>query len=128
MIRYNHTNLRMATILAVVLVLGTALAPLGHAEPRVYSIRVENGSSYAIFKLQLSSTQWSDWGPDLLGPHALSPGFFFTIVADRGTYDLKLVDQDGDTCIVPSVAVHGDTTWRITNTWLLACQWRTRHN
>jgi len=133
MIRYNHTNLRMTAMLAVLLVLGAAFAPLGHAQSPAYSIRVENNSSYAIYKVYLPSTSrlailTGNWGPDLLGTHALSSGYFFTIAAESGTYDLRLVDQDGDTCIVPRVAVDGDTTWRITNIWLLACQWRTSHN
>jgi hypothetical protein len=39
----------------------------------------------------------------------------------EGTYDLKLVDEDEDECIVENVDVSGDLTWTLTDTVIENC-------
>jgi hypothetical protein len=123
MITYNQTNRRMMGLLALMLVLGTMLAPVGHAQT-YYSVRIENGSSYAIRQVYLSPASYTQWGRDVLGADTLWQGYVLTTHQISGMYDLKLVDSDGDVCIVRRVALYSDTNWRITNDWLLGCEWR----
>jgi len=87
-------------------------------------ITIKNRSSWDIHQLFLSSVDDNDWGPDQLGRHIIESGGEFVL---RGVpcdaYDVRLVDEDGDVCIVGGVPLCADRdVWRITNDDLLACQ------
>jgi hypothetical protein len=112
----------MKSMIALMLLLTSVLAPMVHAQSGPYSVRIENVSSYSIREVHMSWVGDNNWGPDLLGRSTLSPAYAFTKSFYTGLYDLKLVDEDGDVCIVPRVAVNGPTSWRITNSWLLNCE------
>jgi hypothetical protein len=113
---------RMKAMIALMLLLTSLLAPMVHAQSGPYSVRIENVSNYAIREVHMSRVGDDDWRADLLGRSTLNPGYAFTATAYTGLYDLKLVDEDGDVCVVPRVAVNGPTSWRITNSWLLNCE------
>ena len=118
MISFNlNSVVGMKAVLAVMLLLASSLAPVAHAQSGPYSVRIENVTDYSIFEVHLS-------GPDLLGRRTLDPGYVFTAYVYAGHYDLTLVDEDGDVCVVRNVAVNGPTNWRITNSWLLNCEFR----
>jgi hypothetical protein len=88
-------------------------------------VTVVNQSLWAIHELYLSSTDDSEWGPDQLGPTTvIGSGERYTIKRiPCDTYDVKLVDEDGDECVVGGVALCGaGATWVITDEDLLACQ------
>jgi hypothetical protein len=88
-------------------------------------VTVVNQSLWAIHELYLSSTDEDSWGPDQLGPTTIiGTGERYTINRiPCDTYDVKLVDEDGDECVVGGVALcAGNDTWVITNEDLLACQ------
>jgi hypothetical protein len=89
-----------------------------------YRVTIENRSDFDIYHVYLSAVRMTDWENDELGSQVLDSGYRFTLL-DRfypGRYDLKLVDEDGDSCVVPSVEISGNTTWNITNSWLLNCE------
>jgi len=121
---YFNSIARMKAMIAIMLVLTGGLAPMVHAQG-TYTVQIENATRYSINAVHLSSVTNRWWGPDLLGADTLYPGYVFTTHLYSGQYDLKLVDEDGDVCIVPNVSVSGPTSWRITNSWLLNCE---RHN
>jgi hypothetical protein len=88
-----------------------------------YTVKINNLSDYAIYEVHLSAVNDPNWRGDLLGRQALPSGFSFTFGGTlRGHYDLKLVDEDDDVCIVPDVEVRGTTVWDINNSWLLNCE------
>ena len=121
LIQAYHNRGRLALI-ALLLVVSAALAPVAHAE-EWYRVRIENASAWNIHRIYLSSASNRYWGSDLLGSNVLRTGYVFTTsYIPAGTYDLKLVDQDGDVCIVPRVSIYEATTWQITNRWLLGCE------
>jgi hypothetical protein len=72
----------------------------------------------------MSSASDPDWRRDLLGQNVLPAGYHITLPERffSGYYDLKLVDEDGDVCVARNVRVNGNTTWNITNSWLLNCE------
>jgi hypothetical protein len=110
----------MLVFLAIVVSISV---PIMQAESTGYSVTVDNASSFGIYQLYLSPANSNSWGPDFLGRYALLPGYNATTVRiPAGTYDLKLVDQDGDSCVVPNVYIGQRTNWRITDTWLLNCE------
>ena len=88
------------------------------------SITVDNLSGYGLYHIYLSPASSNYWGPDQLGRLVLESGYHVTLPQTffSGMYDLKLVDEDGDSCIVPNVRVSGDTTWDISTNWLLNCE------
>jgi hypothetical protein len=89
------------------------------------TVTVVNQSNWDIHELYLSSVDDGDWGPDQLGAFdIIESGARWQIRnIPCGRYDVKLVDEDQDECIVGDVAICGaNDTWVITNEDLLACQ------
>jgi hypothetical protein len=105
---------------ATVLLAGLALTA-GAASNRV-RVGITNGSSYDIYHLYVSSTGNNSWGRDLLGDAVLGTGDSVAVTAVPGKYDLKLVDEDLDVCTVMGLDLYSDASWRITNRWLLSCE------
>jgi hypothetical protein len=110
-----------AASLAVVLVLIGGLAVSARAWSSGIRVDITNQSSYAIQKLFLSSSE-DDWGRNLLGSSVLAPGGSIAVTAFPGRHDLKLVDEDGETCTLMELDINSDTAWSIADRWLLACE------
>jgi hypothetical protein len=89
------------------------------------SVTLANQSSYAIEHLFLSPQNQGSWGPDQLGADILASGQTVKFDGiDCDTYDLRLVDEDGDECVVPGVDLClEDAQWELTDEALLSCQW-----
>ena len=93
------------------------------AEGSRYYLRIENASSFDIHRLYVSSSDEGNWGPDQLGVRVLRSGDTFTLTnITAGEYDVKLVDEDGDSCTVAKISVYRNTSWRVTDAWLLQCE------
>lgn len=104
---------------AVAALLLCSLAPPADAS----SVRIHNRSSWDIHELYLSPVDDDDWGPDQLGRHVIGSGETFTLTDVRcDSYDVRLVDEDDDACVVGDVRLCGKETWTITDRELLACQ------
>ena len=88
------------------------------------SVKVSNKSDWEIHHLFLSSVTEEEWGPDQLGDEVISMGGSFTLKnIPCDSYDVKLVDEDGDECVVEGVDLCGGSEgWVITNKDLLGCQ------
>ncbi len=90
------------------------------------SIKVHNKSKWEIHHLFLSPTSEKDeWGPDQLGDAVIKAnGGTFTLTdIECNKYDIKIVDEDGDECIVPAVSLCDDAAvWNITDERLLKCE------
>ena len=88
------------------------------------NVNVKNSSSWSIHQLYISPASQSDWGPDQLGTEILGTGGSYeltSIPCDR--YDVKLIDEDSDECVVNAVNICGSSeTWEITDADLLSCQ------
>lgn len=88
------------------------------------SVKVVNKSDWQIDEFYLSSSEDGEWGPDQLGDQVIGPGESFTLKSiPCDTYDVLLVDEDGDECVVEEVDIcGGKESWTITNKILLGCQ------
>lgn len=87
-------------------------------------VTIANYSSWDIHQLYLSSTEDQSWGPDQLGEQVIESGESFKL---RGIpcddYDVKLIDEDGDECVVGGVPLCADQdAWSISDDDLLSCQ------
>jgi hypothetical protein len=88
------------------------------------SLTFYNESDWEIHYLYLSPSASTRWGQDQLGQDVLAPGEYLELSnIDCGTYDIKMVDEDGDECVVTEIDICAEETgWRITNQVLLSCQ------
>lgn len=117
----NHMFRKLAVTLVVIM----ALMPTIHANAQGsrYRLSITNDSAYNIRELYVSSSELTGWGPDLLGSRVLRSGETFTVTdITPGEYDIKFVDKDRDVCILRKVAVFENLSWRLTNAWLLSCE------
>ena len=87
-------------------------------------VKIINKSAWDIHELYLSSVDDDEWGPDQLGAEVIESGGSFTLTGiPCDAYDVRLVDEDGDQCVVGGVGLCGDReNWVITNDDLLECQ------
>lgn len=88
------------------------------------TVKVINQSKWEIHHLYLSSSENEEWGPDQLGEHVLTKGDSFTLTKiPCDTYDIKVVDEDGDECVIEQVELCRDNSyWKITDKDLLECE------
>jgi hypothetical protein len=87
------------------------------------TLTVENHSSVSLIEMNLSPTTSISWGADLLGTDVLEPGdvVHFSGV-DCGTYDIRIVDETNDACILDSVDLClSNAVWSIDDAELVAC-------
>ena len=87
------------------------------------TLTIDNDSSYTLIEINLSPTTSVSWGPDLLGSDVLAPGEVFEAHGiDCNTYDIRVVDDTNDECILDSVDLCLDNAvWRLDNTELAIC-------
>jgi hypothetical protein len=71
----------------------------------------------------ISSSDSGKWGPDQLGKDALEPDESITLKGiPCDIYDIKVVDEDGDWCVVEDVDLcKVKAAWVISNDVLSAC-------
>ena len=110
----------MKNALAVLILL--ALTAPAFAEKA--TVKVINQSKWEIHHLFLSSAADEEWGPDQLEDEILAKGDQITLTdIDCDEYDIKVVDEDGDECIIESVELCKDHSyWKITDKDLLECE------
>lgn len=108
--------------LLFVLALGTAAC--GADDPSLdSSLVIENDSSYTIVEINMSPTTQIAWGADLLGADVLEPGDVLELSQIQcGTYDIRIVDDTTDECILDTVDLCLDNAvWRIDDVELASC-------
>jgi hypothetical protein len=85
---------------------------------------LKNQSAWAIHELYFSPTSEREWGEDQLGKQTINTGDTFTLTGvPCAAYDVRVVDEDGDECIIEDVGLCATKdTWVITDKDLLGCQ------
>lgn len=109
-------NASMALVVAAVLMLVSTAA----LAARVVFV---NQSSWEIHEVYFSPASQNDWGDDHLGSQVLEKGDSLTLTGvSAGRWDVRIVDEDGDQCVIEDVAIDGTDKWVITDSDLLGCQ------
>ncbi|HWM94182.1 MAG TPA: hypothetical protein VN493_25720 [Thermoanaerobaculia bacterium] len=109
--------------ICLALVSACAFAADAHAAKKS-DVTVHNKSEWAINHFFLSPIDDEQWGSDQLGDEVINKGEEFTLTGvPCDSYDVKLVDEDGDECVVEEVDICGsDDDWVITDEDLLDCE------
>ena len=109
------------SVMAALLVLGLAATFTALADDS--AVVVNNHSDWDIHELYFSPVGEEEWGEDQLGDHIIGSGESFTLVGIPCDYwDIMIIDEDGDECILEEVDLCGDAArWDITNDELLVC-------
>ncbi len=115
----------MKRFMGAVMVLSVlaAAAPSVEAQKKT-TVTIVNKSDWTIVELYLSSVDETKWGPDQLADQTIEPGASFKLSGiPCGTWDVRLVDEDEDECVVEGVDICANKeTWTITSKDLLRCQ------
>jgi hypothetical protein len=108
--------------LAAVLLLCAATSAF--AAPKKATVKVINQSKWEIHHIFLSPASEEEWGPDQLEDEVLTKGQSLTLTGiPCNDYDIKVVDEDGDECVIEEVSLCGDNSfWKITDKALLECE------
>jgi len=93
-----------------------------------YEMRITNYSDWDIDYVYLSPTGYDRWGRDQVGRgNVMQKGDYLMISnISAGLWDIRVVDEDGDECIITRVSVHSNMSWDLTNSLLLRCENNTR--
>ena len=86
-------------------------------------VTLQNDTDWDIHELYFSPTKADDWGDDQLGEKTIPSGTSFELTGiPTGKYDIRIVDEEGDECIVPKVRIIESEEVVIDNDMLLDCQ------
>jgi hypothetical protein len=89
------------------------------------TMTIQNGSEYNIRQIYLSKVSHGTWEEDILGSSILRAGRYVNVTnIDPDFYDMKLVDEDGDVCVLHGINLLRNRTWFISNERLLGCEFR----
>ena len=115
-------NVRRAVFVLLLTAISTLAASRAFAQDAV--ITIVNRSSFDIHELYLSPVDVDEWGPDQLGEEIIESGGKFQLYGiDCDVYDIMIVDEDGDECVLEVVELcDEEAKWVITNDELLSCQ------
>lgn len=88
------------------------------------NVKIVNKTEWTLHHFFLSSTEDEEWGPDQLGEHVVGTNESFTLTGvPCDTYDVRLIDEEGDECIVTEVDICGGSEqWVITSEDLAQCE------
>ena len=114
---------RAALCVAGAMVFACLSVTAAHAGSKA-NVTVHNNSEFAIHNFFLSPSEQNHWGADQLGDDVIGNGAKFTLTdIPCNNYDVKLVDEDGDECVVADVDIcGGNGNWNITDEDLLDCE------
>ncbi|WP_322996032.1 hypothetical protein [Castellaniella sp.] len=86
-------------------------------------VKFINQSSWNIQEIYFAPSSQTNWGEDHLGKDILEKGDSLTLSdVSKGVWDVRVVDEDGDECIISEVTIDGSDSWTIRDDDLLACQ------
>ena len=106
------------------LFLAATLPVVAFAASKKTNVKITNDTDWEIHHFYLSSTDDENWGPDQLGDDVIGTGESFTLMGiPCDEYDVKLVDEEGDECVVGAVDICGKgEEWQLTSKDLVECQ------
>jgi hypothetical protein len=115
-------NMLFTAAILIPAALTTATAQAQRGEE---TFRISNESSYRIDHVYMTRSSYQNWGSDVLYGY-MQPNQYLDLTVDAGRYDVRVVDRDGDSCVISNVDVFEGEVWHLTDARLLACELVTR--
>lgn len=104
-------------------ILAAAGFSLFAAHAAAATVNIENKSSWEIHELYFAPSSQDDWGDDHLGQKVLKSGMTLTLKGVKpGKWDVRLVDEDEDECIVKNQSISASEKFTLDDDDLLGCQ------
>lgn len=86
-------------------------------------IEFANSSRLVVGELYLSPPKENQWGEDRLGDAVIESGASIRLKGVQpGRHDVKIVDEEGDECVIDNVQITADEKVVITDQNLIGCQ------
>jgi hypothetical protein len=83
---------------------------------------VNKAETSIIHKLYIAPAKSDKWSEDKLQSQTVAKNGKFTIRdIPVGVYDLKVIDDDDDTCVVSNINVDQNKEWTLTDSIMLKC-------
>lgn len=87
------------------------------------TIKIQNKSSWEIHEVYFAPSSLDEWGEDHLGKQVLKTGDTLSLTGvTAGKWDVRLVDEDEDECVVKDQQIKASETFVIEDEDLLGCQ------
>jgi hypothetical protein len=107
--------LAAAISLSACVVVDSSPPPGNRSGGGAVELEVYNGSSDFIYYIYVSPADAQAWGPDLLDIDVLAPGESTYITLDRGTWDIKCVDDSGGELVMWDQVINNDSRLTVTD-------------
>jgi hypothetical protein len=118
----THFNIKLSLAAGAIMLATGLTSTVASAQTRMFTIY--NDSSFRIDQLYVSPSGDNFWGADLLGNTVMDPSDGAPVAVAPGYYDVKLVDEDGDSCVVDNINFYVNRTWIMTDDSLISCELR----
>ena len=83
---------------------------------------VNKAETSIIHKLYIAPAKSDKWSEDKLQNQTIKKNGKFTIRdIPAGVYDLKVIDDDDDTCVVSNIDINQNKEWTLTDSVMLKC-------
>jgi hypothetical protein len=104
------------------LVASLALVVLAVPASAVDLVVVNQANFSIIHRLYLAPAKSNQWGENKLQNQTVAKNGRFTVrdIAP-GVYDLKVIDDDDDSCVVPEINIDQNKEWKLTDMVMLKC-------
>lgn len=110
--------MKKAFVLALAMTAGLSLPAFADN-----TIELINETGWDIHEIFMSPSSQDDWGDDYLGEEILETGDSLTLTdVSSGHWDLRIVDMDGDECVLSDVHITGSESVSISAEDLVGCQ------
>jgi hypothetical protein len=96
--------------------------------PSDAQVELRNNSRWSLQEIYFAPIGSDKWGPNQISRGSVKPEGTFTLTGIHcDKYDVKIVDEDDNECIVRDVGLcAADKIWRIDDKDLASCQRRTQ--
>jgi hypothetical protein len=88
-----------------------------------FELVVVNEAYFSIIhKLYIAPAKSKKWSDNKLQSQTIAKDGRFTIRdIPGGVYDLKVIDDDDDVCVIPNINIDQNKEWKLTDSIMLTC-------
>lgn len=115
------SKLKKVALTVILLFAAAATATSTASAQQVQKLSIINNSHHRIDQIFVSPSNYRYWGENQLGDGLLPPDYYVDMAFAPDIYDIKLVEDDGDGCVVNYVDVRNGWTLTVNDYQLFTC-------